>query len=488
MISDKHHKQLEESGIGPADRGLLEHDGLVQSVDNGLRFNYPGIKDFYRIRLDVPRGKQKYTNPSGAKPRLYLPSKKCGPGVPIFVVEGEKKAIAASIRFAGKAVVVGLGGVWNWTGGQDGDNRILIDDFNKLSLNRRKIYIVFDSDIVDNKQVQEAEQELATALRNKGAYVILLTLPPEHKGIDDWFVAWGKNWDGELNKIVKAGTKHRGVDRLEGTYARVYSFADMVGTSFPVPKFFCGEETFGIVSQGGICIIHGTTNVGKTYLATQLAVCIATGEDWLSHRCEPSEVLYFQGELPPGLYARGRLSPLLEERSIPSKLKFYNWSFNLVASSRFKETFSGGSWAGFDELEEILDANNPEVIVFDPLQSYQNIVETSNDQLRELFKRFKRLALDLNLGVIVVSHDRKGGDAGHSEVRGASAQTDLADTVIGLNRDDDRKLWLNYDKVRYIDRSIPGSVQVHINKAWLHLGPMPNPFDDYSGAGKGDTS
>jgi len=304
VINEKHHKQLEESGIGPAQRGELERSGLIQSVDGGLRFNYPDTEGFYRIRLDVPRKKQKYTNPSGSKPRLYLPGAD-DKAVPIFIVEGEKKAIASNIRFGAKAVVVGLGGVWNWTGGVDGDDRILIDDFNKLSLNKRKVYIVFDSDIVDNKQVQEAERELSAALRNKGADVYLLTLPPEHKGIDDWFVAWGKNWDGELNKIVRAGTKYRGVDRLEETYAKVYTFADMVGTKFPAPKFFCGTEEFGIVSQGGICIIHGTTNVGNTYLATQLAVCIATGEAWLSHQCRASEVLYFQGELPPGLYARG---------------------------------------------------------------------------------------------------------------------------------------------------------------------------------------
>ena len=181
-------------------------------------------------------------------------------------------------------------------------------------------------------------------------------------------------------------------------------------------------------------------------------------------------MLLFQGELPPGLYARGRLRPILKERAIPDNLSFFNWSFNLVASSKFKETFSGDAWSGFDTLEEILDEHRPEVIVLDPLQSFHNIVESDNDHLRELFKRFKRLAVERNCAVIVVDHDRKGNDAGHSSVRGASAKTDLSDSVIGLTRDDQRDIWLNYDKIRYIAQALPGPVQIHMEGAWFKLG------------------
>jgi len=480
MLSEEHVVQLEESGIDIPTIHRLVDEGLVQSTADGLRLNYPNAKEFYRTRLDEPNGKMKYTQPPGAKPRLYIPREDTGAG-PIFITEGEKKTIAMDCRFKEKALAVGLGGVWNWTGGKSGEDRMLIHDFTQLHLKDRRIYIVFDSDIGDNKQVQEAERRLAEALRAKGAKVKLLTLGPEQKGIDDWLVVWGKTWDSEINALVKAAKKHRGIDKFEKLYAKVYSFADMVGTEFPVPKFFCGDESFGIVNQGGITIVHGTTNVGKTFLATQLATCMATGEDWLGHKCEEADVLIFQGELPPGLYARGRLRPLLGNRAIPERMHFYNWAFNLAASSRFKETFSGDSWSGFDRLEEILDNYRPEVIIIDPLQSYHNIVETSNDQLRELFKRFKGLAIDRNIGIVVVDHDRKGGGAGHAEVRGAAAKTDLADSAVGLTRREDdgvKKIMLNYDKVRYIGRAIPSAVEVHMSGAWFHLGPPPD-FDDY---------
>ncbi|MAH48240.1 hypothetical protein CMI37_20620 [Candidatus Pacearchaeota archaeon] len=469
MISEGHIEQFNESGICGACIGELDKSGLVQSTADGLRLNYLGAKEFYRTRLDAPEGKRKYTQPPGAKPRLYF-TREDDETKSLFITEGEKKALSMACRFKDKAVAVGLGGVWNWTGGKSDESRMLIHDFTKLHLNDRQVYVVFDSDLVDNQQVQDAERFLAEALRKKGARVKLITLPPEKKGIDDWLVAWGKNWDAEINALCREAKKHRAQDSLEEVYAKVYSFRDMVGTDFPVPKFFCGDERFGIVNQGGICIVHGTTNVGKTFLTTQLAVCIATGEEWLGHQCEPAKVLFFQGELPPGLYARGRLRPILKERAIPDNLSFYNWSFNLAASSRFKETFNGDSWVGFDKLEEILDEHRPEVIIFDPLQSFHNIVETSNDQLRELFKRFKRLALERNLGIVVVDHDRKGGDAGHSSVRGASAKTDLSDSVIGLTRDDQRDIWMHYDKIRYIGQSLPGPIHVHMDGAWFKLG------------------
>jgi len=472
-LTDAHTKQLRESGICDDCIKKEEKLGHFQSTADGLRLNYRFAKDFYRTRLDQPdqaTPKKKYTQPTGAKPRLYFTQPADDPSKPIFITEGEKKALSLKCHLEDRAVCVGLGGVWNWTGGKDGDDRMLISDFNELKLNDRKIYIVFDSDLIDNKRVQDAECALSDALRLKGARVRLLTLPPEQKGIDDWLVSWGANWEGELGALCKAGKKSRGTDRFEKLYSRVYTFADMVGTEFPIPKFFCGTEEFGIVSQGGITIVHGTTNIGKTFLTTQLATCIATGEDFLQHRTASAQVLVFQGELPPGLYARGRLIPLLTGRAIPDRMRFFNWSFNLAASSRFKETFSGDSWRGFERFEEILDEQRPEVVVIDPLQSYHNIVESSNDQLRELFKKFKQVALDRNIGIVVVDHDRKGGEGGASSVRGASSKADLSDAILGLTRDDERRVLLNYDKVRYINRSLPPPSEIHMDGAWFKLG------------------
>ncbi len=43
-----------------------------------------------------------------------------------------------------------------------------------------------------------------------------------------------------------------------------------------------------------------------------------------------------------------------------------------------------------EELDKILDRYRPHVLLIDPLQSYNNLVESSNDQIRELLKRLKQ--------------------------------------------------------------------------------------------------
>ena len=477
-LESRHELMLRESGICNDCIIRLDREGSVKSISEGLRLNYPGT-DFYRIRLDDPKGKMKYTQAAGTGSRLYF-----APGYdrwktgmePLVIAEGEKKALALACRLGTKVGIIGIGGVWNWTGGKDRDRRILIEDFNRVDLRGRTVYICFDSDAESNQQVLKAERDLVGALHDKGAKVRIVVLPQERKGIDDWLVAWGDSWADELRWLFKSALPNRDADRFKAIYSQVYSFADMVGTRFPIPKFFCGDDSFGLVGQGMVAIIHGPTNVGKTYLSTHMAICIASGMQWLGHPCHKSKVLMLQGELPPGLYAKSRLRPLIEGYGIPDNISFFNWSFNFAESSRFKETFTGDAWAGFQEFEDMLDEHSPGVVFIDPLQSYHNLVETSNDQLRELLKRLKRTAMARNIGIVLVDHDRKSGGDGPASVRGASAKTDLADSVVGISRGEEGQTLLSYDKVRYISRALPGEVEIHMANGIFELGPAPEPL------------
>lgn len=474
MLAERHHQQFKDSGICSICVVSLENKGLVTSIEEGLRLNYPG-QDFYRVRLDNPDGKRKYTQPAGTGSRLYLApnyTKWLNGLEPIFITEGEKKALSLDCRLEGSAGVIGIGGVWNWTGGKDSDRRLLIEDFRKVDLKSRRVYIVFDSDADQNQQVLQAERALARALADKSAKVKVICLPQEKKGIDDWLVAWGPNWREELTNLCKDATSTREGDRYKAIYSKVYSFEEMVGKKFPIPRFFCGDDSFGIVGEGMVTVIHGPTNIGKTYLVTQLAVSMATGADWLGHPCSSAKVLVLQGELPPGLYAKGRLMPLVDQVGIPDNMYFYNWAFNFAESSRFKETFDQSAWGGFAELEEMLDEYRPNVVVIDPLQSYHNLVEASNDQLRELLKRLKKMAISRNIALVIVDHDRKAGGDGTTSLRGASAKSDLADAMIGLERDD-KAIMLKYSKVRYIGKSIPDPIQIHMADFMFKQGPPP---------------
>ena len=481
QLSDEHRRQLHESAISDKTIDYMVKQGWIRSLDAtlseryrlgpepGLGFRYPSEKtddgEFWRVRFDHPkRGGQKYSQPANSGSRIYRPMV-CNAPTPgardIVIVEGEKKAISVAARLAPKMETIGIGGIWNWID-KKGSNRILkaIED---TGLYGKKVYILFDSDTGYKQDCRKAERTLAQELKDRGAFPRIVVLPVKHKGIDDWFYAWqqdGIDWRPELRKMFSAAVSVRPAEDYSRVYSEVYSYEDMLTTDFPVPRFFLGDENFGLVAEGMVTFLHSKTNLGKTYLATQMAVCIASGEPFLGLECKHpgTRVLMFQGELPPSLYARGRLRPVADYLGkTPETISFLNWDFNLASASRFREAFSEEAWAGMEAFKNLLEIHQPDMVVIDPLQSYNNLQESNNDQQRELVKKLKQQARDRNMAIVLVDHDKKALDGeGIDQLRGAANKAELCDTALGLEKGDNKKdLVLRFDKVRYINSSKP---------------------------------
>jgi hypothetical protein len=467
-VNREHWEQLKASGIDPEQIKDMSEEGGLESVHDGLAFRYyeldGTVNGFTRTRLDSPKSSCKYVQEKGTGCRLYTPPQEGLQSnlVPLAIVEGEKKTLSALCRLRGKVATIGIGGVWNWV---EKDKKALIPPFKQLNLEKREVKVIFDSDTQDKKQCGEAESALTAALRAEGANVKIVLLPKEEKGLDDWFVRWGDAWREPFGQLWSEAVPRRLTDNMSAIYNQVYTYNEMLNNTFPIPRFFVGRPDFGIIAEGMVCFVHGSSNLGKTYLATQMAVSISMGLDFMGMPCGPkgTSVLYLQGELPPGLYASGRLQPIRryvtqKELDPPDSVKFLNWSFDFAQSSRYKEVFTEGSWEGLAELDMLLDKFRPKVLVIDALQNYNNLVESSNDQNRELLKRLKHRALNRNMGIILVDHDKKDS-VGVEALRGASNKVDLADTVLGLFENKDG-LFLSYDKVRYIQEKKPDPVKI----------------------------
>lgn len=478
-LRTQHKKQLDASGISIEFVLSLAKRGWVRSGKEGLEFPYfnpdGSFSGFVRTRLDrVLKSGQKYAQEAGSGCWLYAPggTDSQDAGKSLLIVEGEKKTLSAYQRLYADMDVVGIGGVWNWTAGGTKHRRRLLSEFNGIPLDRRRVYLCFDSDTARKKQCLQAERELAEQLIKRKARVRILELDEREKGLDDWFVRWendGLDWRDEVERLCKNSVIMRDSLDFESMYDRVYTSTQMMTSSFPIPKFFWGDMTedgegTGLIGEGMVTILHGQANLGKTYLTMQLACAITRGEKVLGYPAGPAgtKVLMLQGELPPGLFARGRLRPVQRylREPLPETLSFLNWSFNLAESSKYKEAFESYRWRGFERLGELCDEHNPGVLFIDPLQAYNNLVEASNDQARELLKRLKQFAIRRNLGIVIVDHDRKNLTGGASDLRGAGNKNDLADTTIGLRAVEDHRslVSLHFDKVRYINAPRPGAV------------------------------
>jgi len=128
-------------------------------------------------------GNHPYIFPEVAKVlEAYTPDKS------IFITEGEKKAVKATLE---GFPCIGLSGVWNW---KDSKCEIL-PELDKFIWKNRKVFIVFDSDISQNISVIKSELRLSIELSNRGAKVHSIRLRNEpdggKSGFDDFLVQYG---------------------------------------------------------------------------------------------------------------------------------------------------------------------------------------------------------------------------------------------------------------------------------------------------------
>lgn len=158
----------------------------VMEIGAGYVIPYPSLTGFLEEEInfkpDIPllslkEGKKprKYVRPMGMKSRLYIPRKVWQivgtTTTPIFITEGEKKALKATeCGFC----TVAVSGVWNWS-----SDHAPIKDLDLFTWRDRIVYIVFDSDKHDNKSILLAEERLAETLTTSGAKVKIIDLPED---------------------------------------------------------------------------------------------------------------------------------------------------------------------------------------------------------------------------------------------------------------------------------------------------------------------
>jgi predicted P-loop ATPase len=216
---------------------------------------WPGTSSIliYRLRLDQPpidlrsgKPEHKYLMAHGTRNRFYMPLEDpadlADPKKPVFFLEGEKKYLAmhrAAHEISGNGtghgafLPIGLFGVWGWRGivgittdpnGLRVEQKGVIPDIDKVVWQSpstvpadervsRKVYLLFDANVITNTSVKAARAAFARELEGRGATVYLVNLPiaPGINGVDDYLAlsglaafielvkhAWRYDWREEL--------------------------------------------------------------------------------------------------------------------------------------------------------------------------------------------------------------------------------------------------------------------------------------------------
>jgi hypothetical protein len=216
LLSEQHRRMLvEESGIEPEVAEARGYRTVTKKVElEQLGFGrtqrkVPGLLipvysprgeiSTYQVRPDEPRINQegkpvKYDTPGGSHTALDVhPSMRealANPSVPLYITEGVKKGDAMSSR---GLCTVTLLGVWSWRGTNEYGGKTALPDWEDIALNGRRVYVVFDSDVMIKAQVYTALERLKQFLEGRGAEVQVIYLPHgeggKAQGVDDYLVA-----------------------------------------------------------------------------------------------------------------------------------------------------------------------------------------------------------------------------------------------------------------------------------------------------------
>jgi putative DNA primase/helicase len=213
-LDGRHRLELiEGSGISPeivAGRGYItirrEAEAAVLGFSTVQRELVPalgipmyapdGAQTTWQMKPDTPRkderGKpRKYENPAGKECHLGGHPSQSGMmrdvKTPLWVTEGSKKADSLVSR--GEAVIA-VQGVWNWQ-----RKKVLLPEWEQVSLHGREVFVAFDSDAMTNPQVGKALKRLVEYLKSRGATTKIVYLPSgddgSKTGVDDYLVAGG---------------------------------------------------------------------------------------------------------------------------------------------------------------------------------------------------------------------------------------------------------------------------------------------------------
>jgi hypothetical protein len=176
-------------------------------IDRLLGFSTPEVTSAYLLPFPDPRGgwmdhirmkvfpsfslktgTVKYLQPKRSGVRLYFPLATLDAVLhsaePLYLVEGEKKALAVAQQ-EGKPTV-GLCGIEGWHRGRE---RTLHPDLDDVGLAGRIVYVIPDSDYQTNPAVARAVDGLTAACLARGAdRVRVVLLPADCKGIDEYLL------------------------------------------------------------------------------------------------------------------------------------------------------------------------------------------------------------------------------------------------------------------------------------------------------------
>ena len=408
-------------GLKPADLFYEQHSKTQERPQIVATYNYPG--GVQKLRYSdkhfgwrQPDGKGGWIwNRRGVKPSLYIAGE-LSDG--IAVVEGEKDA--DNLHRLG----------WDAVSGADGAGPGKWKPEYTKQLKGLSVCIFQDNDDVGKAYAQET----AAALHNVCKSVYLFDLSkvwpdiPLHADVSDLIEKFGDEKACEMIAQLATSTPEWEPPKEPDIFDSFgfYSVPDLTPEEKKPPEFIVD----GMIPCG-MTFLSGAPKIRKSFMALQIASAVATGSPFLSHNTTQCDVAYLDLE-----GSKSRVSFRAERMSMKIPR-------NVFITNSIKERLADGL---VDKLRHLHRARpSIRLIIIDTYSrargSYKNFGVNAYDADVALLEPVQRMALEENIAVVFIHHDKKGaGFASDSFERlsGTMGISGSSDCVINLVADGKR--------------------------------------------------
>lgn len=201
---------------------------------------------------------------------------------------------------------------------------------------------------------------------------------------------------------------------------RLYSTTELL--SLPAPTWLVDK----IIPAGGLVGLYGPPGCGKSFVALDIALCVATGGLWQGHPVEAGHVLYLAAEGGAGMSKRVRA--WLQHNQVRPSQTNIAWLIESVPVHVDSDQMTVLLERVMTEIED-----SPDLVIIDTLARCFDGEESETGDMGRFIAGVDHLRAELGCTVLVIHHTRLGDD----RERGNTAFRGAADAMLSVQKDDD---------------------------------------------------
>lgn len=202
----------------------------------------------------------------------------------------------------------------------------------------------------------------------------------------------------------------------------------------------------GYIPKNQITIIGGDGGTGKTSLWCNIVASLSNGEkSIMEHEIpfdnppEPKKIIFFSSE--------DDIECILKDR-----LSRYNANMDNIFSINLSENDFSSIKFDSAELEDVLAEYRPDLVIFDPLQSFlpHGVQMSSRNEMREALNHLIALGQRYSTTFIIIMHtNKRKGVYGRNRLADSADTWDIARSVLIVGKDKDNNRYVSQEKNNY---------------------------------------